>query len=194
MPGKKWTDEEIEFLELHYCHMSNKDIAKALGRSTNNNGRCIQRKAQELGMGCAKEYVSAIPIAELPDLIGVDYRTIYGVWIQKNKMKTRKVNYHLRVVTENNLCKFMKEHPHLWNARKCDEYFFWKNDWFRKKWESDKFNKQPKKWNAWTKEEDMTLLTMRKRGYTFKEIENQINRNRHSCRSRFVRLTERKAV
>lgn len=191
MGARKYTEEEIEYIEKYYGHMSNKNIAKKLGRSTRNNGVCISRKAQELGLGNSYEYCEGIPISELPELIGVNYRTIHAIWIRDNGMKVKKVHAHLLTVREDELMNFMKTHTHLWDATKCDETFFWHKRFFREKLEHDKMNPKPKKWNAWTKEQDNILVLKRIQGYNFEQIGKLVGKDRHTCRNRYIRLVKR---
>lgn len=191
MGARRYTKEEIEYIEKNYGYLSNKSIARKLGRSTRNNGVCISRKAQDLGLGNSYDYCEGIPISELPEIIGVNYRTIYAIWIKANGMKVRKVHTHLVTVKEDELMNFMRTHPHLWDATKCEDTFFWHKRFFREKLAKDKMNTSPKKWNAWTKEQDNILVLKRIQGYTYEEISKLVGKDRHNCRNRYLRLVER---
>jgi hypothetical protein len=46
MPGEKWTDEQIQFLEQNFEGMSCQDIAKTIGKTT----RATQHKFNQLGL------------------------------------------------------------------------------------------------------------------------------------------------
>lgn len=70
MPGEKWTDEQIQFLEENFEVMSCKDIAKVIGKTT----RATQHKFAQLGLQRKQ--------LEIGDVIGD--RTIIEKYILNN--------------------------------------------------------------------------------------------------------------
>lgn len=188
MKGKKWTDKEIEYLGNNWGRRSREQVARRLGKSVN----ACRAKAERLGIGSSSKNTEGIPVFELQEIIGVSSSNIFKTWIEGNNLKTKKVGMFV-VVDEKDLVQFMKEHPHLWDARKCDYYYFYTYDWFIDKLmrERDKGYAETKV-KKWTTHEERELMTLRRRGYTFAEIGQKLNRTKSSVGRKYSILsTER---
>lgn len=53
MPGRRWTNNEIEYLTAHYAEVNTVDIATRMGRSI----KSVYQKAKDLGLHKSAEYL-----------------------------------------------------------------------------------------------------------------------------------------
>lgn len=86
MSSRRWTKEEIEFLEEKWSYTSVSAIAKKLNRTET----AVIIKAKRLKLGSAYtsgEYINANQIAKL---LKIDRHTVTDYWIAKCGLKAKK--------------------------------------------------------------------------------------------------------
>ena len=153
MRGPKWSREEELYLEKYHGVINQKKIAAYLGKSEG----AVREKSRRMGLGNLQETTDRICCSNVAEIIGIHRSVIKKTWIPKG-LKTKKINRYV-MIKESDLLKFMQQHPELWDAKKCDYYFFCQYEWFLKKLEADK--QESCKSKFWTEMEIATLLSMR---------------------------------
>lgn len=94
MRGRKWTKEELDYLQDRWGVVSKQAIANKLGRSFN----AVNCKAYRIGLEDALYHLDGITISALADTIGVEYQivsnwaNIYGLPI-KTKVTSKTQAY-----------------------------------------------------------------------------------------------------
>ena len=178
MKGNRWTREEEEYLEKYHGRMSQKKIAEKLGKSVGS----VREKSRRMGLGNLEEVMDGMTCSAISQIVGVCRKTISTTWIQKG-LKTKKINKYM-VIKEDDLLEFMQNYPELWDARKCDYYFFQRFEWFIEKLSSDrKIDSQ--KLRPWTNREEVLLHSMRDRNIPYKKIAERLNRNVTSVKRKY---------
>ena len=170
MKGNRWTEEEEAYLERYHGVRSQKSIAKHLGKSEGS----VREKSRRMGLGNLEEATDGMSCSAVGTLVGVNRNNIKRTWIPKG-LVTKKINRYC-IVKEKDLLEFMQAHPELWDARKCDYYFFRQYDWFIKKLSEDREN-NPQGLRYWTKQEEAILKAMRERNIPYKKIAERLGRN-----------------
>ena len=173
---KRWTKEEEELLRKLSETKTGSGIAKALNRSISS----VKCKRWKIGILPVMEQTEKIMGSEIADLVGMNKTNIYTTWVNKGfKLQTIGRN---KVATEENLIKFMKEHPELWKASKCDYYFFCKYPWFKERLDREKAGIEPynhyKDLKRWTEKEISRVRMLKRRGLTHKEIAEEVGRSK----------------
>lgn len=181
MKGNRWTEEEEAYLEKYHGVIDQKKIAKKLGKSEGS----VREKSRRMGLGNLEEVMDGMTCSTISRIIGVCRKTIFRTWIAKG-LKVKKINRYM-VVKEDDLLEFMQAHPKLWDARKCDYYFFQQYDWFIKKLSEDRKN-NPQGLRPWTKQEEAILRTMRDRNVPYKKIAERLGRNHISCARKYSHM------
>lgn len=170
MKGNRWTKEEEEYLKKYHGRLDQKKIAAKLGKSEGS----VREKSRRMGLGNIEEATDGMNCCVVGELVGVNRNNIRRTWIPKG-LVTKKINRYC-IVKESDLLEFMQSHPELWDARKCDYYFFQQYDWFIKKLSGDRKN-NPQGLRPWTKQEEAILRTMRDRNVPYKKIAERLGRN-----------------
>lgn len=170
MKGNRWTKEEEAYLERWHGQMSQKRIAEKLGKSVGS----VREKSRRMGLGNLEEAMDGMSCSYVAELIGVHRKTITVTWMPKG-LKAKKINRYV-MVKEEDLLDFMQKHQELWDARKCDYYFFQQYEWFIKKLSEDRKN-NPQGLRPWTRQEEAILRSMRDRNVPYKKIAERLGRN-----------------
>ena len=161
-------------------------VAKMLGRSPSS----VKGKRTRMNIEPFSGQTDRIALAEVARMIGVDRGTISRTWVQHG-LKTRK-NGRFKMVTYENLADFMENNPKLWQASKCDYYFFCQYKWFMDRLADERRGRgviatqQTKKY--WSEYEISRLKLLRKRGLSNSEIGKELGRTKQSVDHMFMRL------
>ena len=107
------------------------------------------QKAKELNSNDADGYLEQAKKAESKAkktdyyaILGVDRNTVLH-WCKQKGLKNRKVGRY-RIVNEKDLFSFLEQNQKLWDATKCESWYFQNYKWFEKKRKED-FDKMVKK-------------------------------------------------
>lgn len=122
-----WSDDDLEYLEDAMGKVSVSQISRKLKRTES----AVRTKAVKSGIGCFTDNTEYLSMAEVIRLLGKKSKSVYR-YAENKKLKTIKKDKR-RMTTEENLIKFMQEYPELWDATKCDKYYFGMYDWFQQK-------------------------------------------------------------
>ncbi len=185
-PHRRWTkEEENRLIELSEV-MTKSRIAKELGRSVSS----VNNKRIAMGIGSFTEQTDDLTITQIAELVGVDKSTIAKTW-RKHGMRFRTVGYY-KVTKEQTLLAFMKKHPELWKASKCDYYFFCQHKWFKERLEAERagtdndihyLNRRP-----WTNMELSRLKMLKSRGLTHRKIAEELGRTKRAVDHMVMRM------
>lgn len=184
MGGKNWTEKERIYLKNNWGMISTKCISKNLNRTV----KAIRNQAQRMELGDAYDNVDGIPLGDIAYLVGKNPGDIYHTWVYIHGLKARKIHNCLKVVTDEELARFMQEHPSLWLASECDKAYFSEYEWFNEALERERnlTIKPPR--TKWNQEDTEMIATLRRRGLSFKEIAKKLNRTESSCYFRWKKI------
>ena len=174
MGGRHWTEEELKKLEELTGTYTVATIAKILGRSFNS----VNIKLNRMGLSGFEKSTDLLTINQVQKLLCVQYKTINKTWRSKGLRFMRKGNY--LVCREEDLVKFLKEHPECWNANKVtDDSILMRYPWYHEKKKQD--DNKP---YFWTPAEESKLKLLRYQGYTIREIAERMGRTDSSIKAK----------
>ena len=170
---QKWTQEEIDRLIKLADKYTQSDIARFMKRDLSS----VKGKLHALQLGGLIDRTDRWPITHVAEAVGMDAVTIYRTWIKYGLKSVKRGAY--RLIKEEDLVKFMKEHPERWDATKCDYYLFYKYPWFMEKLAKDK--KEPTKQKMreyWTDYQKQQFIVMKRIGFKHQEIADAIGKTK----------------
>ncbi len=175
-PHRRWTKEEEEKLIRYSERMTEGGLAKLLNRPITS----VRAKRARMGLPCFADQTDKVNCTIIAELVGVDRSNIHRVWVNKG-LKMERVGPY-KVTAEKELLRFMKEHPELWKASKCDYYFFCQYKWFtdrlkREKAGTEKYDHH-KDIRYWTPVEISRAKMLKSRGFTHREIGEKLGRSK----------------
>lgn len=188
---KKWTQEELDFLEEKWGVLSKNLIAKKLNRSLNS----VIVKAVRLGLG---RYINARDEITLNLLINtLGYKNSYS-WVSKKfenhnipikKMKI--IDKSVKMVNINEFWKWAEKNKKILNFADFEEGALGKEPlWVKEKRNIDKnsLNKINRN-RLWTKYEEQLLISkVKSMRYTYEELSKEFNRTEGAIKSRLNKL------
>lgn len=187
-PHQRWTKEETDLLIELSEYMTQSEVARRLGRSVS----AVKNKRREMGICSFTDQTDRLTITQIAELVGVDKSTIAKTW-RKYGMRFRTVGY-FKVTTEQALVDFMRKHPELWKASKCDYYFFCRHEWFIERLESEKLGLEVKNHyqnrRPWTSLDISRMQMLKRRGLTHKQIGNELGRSKRAIDHMITRCKE----
>lgn len=191
MAGRKWSKEDIEYLEELWGIKSLKNISKKLNRTTQS----VRAKAIRLGLGSHLHATEDLSLNILLKELG--YKKSYSWWAAKLEkhgcpIKLKKVfKNNFKVVNINDFWKWAEKNQKILNFDRFEENTLGKEPkWVKEKRKKDKndltvINKNKK----WTKQEDQLLISKIKMyKYTYEELSKEFNRTETAIRKRLYRL------
>lgn len=187
-PHKRWTQEEEELLEKLSENYTKKDIAKKLGRSASS----VSCKRNQMGFGSLAENTDRWTFTQIAEAVGKDPASISKTWVANGLKYVKRAYFSL--VKEKDLHKFMKEHPHLWDATKCDYYLFYQYPWFMEKLEEDKKKSEAEKRFFWTDYEKSLFVSLKRKGISHKEIASRLGKTKSAVDHMSMRMKAKQEV
>ena len=186
MAGRRWTEEELAYLEEKADSTSTHTIAKVLNRSYHS----VNIKASRMGIplfNTSTEMLSTYAIATMMD---VDKRTVYR-W-HRYGLKYRQIRCR-QMHKQDNLIKFLKENQELWDATRGDPYIVSKYSWFKEKYQRDLDKKKecPKKNKNWSKTDMQTLVYLREHGWSYLQLAERYGHTANACKQKYCDLKKR---
>lgn len=185
---KKWTKEEEELLEKLSENYTKKDIAKKLGRSVSS----VNSKRNQMGFGSLAENTDRWTFTQIAEAVGKSTTSISKTWVANGLKYVKRAYFSL--VKEKDLHKFMKEHPHLWDATKCDYYLFYQYPWFMEKLAEDKKKSESEKRFFWTEYEKSLFVSLKRQGLTHMEIAKRMEKSKSAIDHMSMRMKEKRKV
>ncbi|QCR33145.1 hypothetical protein [Lysinibacillus sp. SGAir0095] len=191
--GKRWSEEELEFIEKHWGNKSISDISKHLNRTYG----AVLTKSERMNLGGATIATGAFTANQLAVATGVDHRTVRR-WLKrglpyKKIILTKKEMYFIKA---ENFWKWAKDRQHI-DFRKIQRGVLIPEP----NWLSDKINQQVintthRHNKPWSQVEDATLNHLLVKGKTYKQIGSTMGRTGKSIerRIRFLYYKARKGA
>lgn len=188
---KKWTQEELDFLEEKWGVLSKNLIAKKLNRSLNS----VIVKAVRLGLG---RYINARDEITLNLLINtLGYKNSYS-WVSKKFenhnipiKKIKIIDKSVKMVNINEFWKWAEKNKEILNFADFEEGALGKEPlWVKEKRNIDKnsLNKINRN-RLWTKYEEQLLISkVKSMRYTYEELSKEFNRTEGAIKSRLNKL------
>ena len=188
MGGRKWTEEERQYVENKWGEMDLAGIANHLGRSIGS----ITNELQRQGLTAWKGSTELLQIKQVAQIIGADYNTVLESWIPAGLPVKRKVAWKKRrilFVELDALLAWLKNHPQKWDSRRVEPYAFGQEpDWLMEKRRQDVENAKVHPVGRYSEMEDAVLRREFRRGTSTAEIGKMLNRSHGSVRRRIERL------
>lgn len=188
MRGRKWTKEELDYLQDRWGVVSKQAIANKLGRSFN----AVNCKAYRIGLEDALYHLDGITVSALADTIGVEYQivsnwaNIYGLPI-KTKVTSKTQAY--KYINLKDWWKWAEKNKHMIDFTRFDRFALPPEpDWVGDKRKADFEKKRllPKVHNTpWSSSEDNRLKALAKEGKTtYPEISRELQRSQGAIKRR----------
>lgn len=176
MGGRHWTQEELDKLEDLISIYPVATIAKKLNRSFNS----VNLKLHRMGLDGFAKSTDLLTMNQVCLMLGVAWRTV-NRWKSKGLRIRRKGKF--LVVKQQDLIKYLKEHPEEWNAANIpDDSLIMGFDWYKEKKKQD-----TKTTYNWTQDEVLRLKLLRRQGYSMREIAEKMGRSESSVKCKFYR-------
>lgn len=193
MSYRRWSDEEIEYLQKEYGRITVPTIAKKLNRT---NLSVIQ-KASRLDLGPACEAQGTITAAELARTLGRRTSVILR-WIYKNGLKSTlkiaKEKRKYQMIKVKDFWKFAREHPEfmkweLYERNTLPPEPKWLDEEIQNYFKTRNKNKD----KVWSKVEDCYLLAYYNKDMMIKDIAEILGRSEMStwCRLKKLKVPKR---
>lgn len=186
MAGRRWTEEELAYLEEKADSISTYAIAKALNRSYHS----VTIKASRMGIplfNTSTERLSTFAIANMMD---VDVKAVHR-W-HRYGLKYKRIQGR-QMHRQDNLIKFLKENQELWDATRGDPYIVSKYPWFKEKYQKDLAKKKecPKRNKNWSKTDMQTLVYLREHGWSYSQLAERYGHSASACKQKYCDLKKR---
>lgn len=147
-------------------------IAKRLGRSFD----AVNIKLNRMGLVGFEKSTDLLTLNQVCQMLGVQSRTLKGKWARKGFRITHRGNY--LVVRQQDLIKYLKDHPEDWNAANIpDDSLIMGFPWYKEKKQTDTKTRY-----YWTDVEVSKLKYLRHEGYSIREIAEQMGRSESSIK------------
>ncbi|AXG97787.1 helix-turn-helix domain-containing protein [Clostridium botulinum] len=185
---RKWTEEEVQYLEDNWGTVSIKYIAKKVNRTEN----AVILKAKRQGLGGTYSASECLTANLIANILKIDVHTVTDYWIPKCNLKgnkkTLRGNASIYQIKLDDLIKWLKNNKDKWNASKVELYALGiEPEWLKEKRKID--STAPERRNyKWTKEEENKLISCYKLGLKQKEISKQMNRSVDGIERKINRL------
>lgn len=177
MANRHWTQEELQALEDMIGTFTVATIAKRLGRSFD----AVNIKLNRIGLSGFEKSTDLITLNQLCIMFGVQRRTVDKKWKDHGLRIMRKGNYY--VVSQENLIKFLKNNPEVWNAADVtDDSLIMRFPWYQEKKKTD-----TKSQYYWTPADISRLKLLWYQGYTIREMAEQMGRSESSIKYKLYR-------
>ena len=109
---RRWTKEELEYLQSNYKHTKIKKIAKKLNRTEG----AVEERAYLIGVSNWKDNLGYVSAYQAGKLIGKDSRTLQNAGLEFRR------EGKLKVIELENFIKWLKNNQDKWDSRKLEEY------------------------------------------------------------------------
>lgn len=197
MPGKHWTQEELEFLEQHVGMMMIPTLAKRISEEFGNDRTttAVKVKLNKLGITNIRRETGRMTVHELAVLIRKSPHTIKR-WIENGYLTAvkrtvcYKTKYHL--ISTEDFWEFAETHKDLLNFHKIEPNILLPEpEWVEEERKKDYHARLKSSREQWELSEDNILISMRKAGYSTKEIAERLGRKARGVQRRREKLIKK---
>ncbi|MED3974572.1 winged helix-turn-helix domain-containing protein [Priestia megaterium] len=195
--AKVWTDEENEFLEQHAGKMTIPTLAKRISEEFGNNRTVagVQARLKRLGITNLLQETGRMTMNELSVLIGADHKAIRR-WIENGWLPyvKRKVVFKRQfyLIKATSFWEFAEKHKDQVNFLRIEPNSIAPEpEWVEAERKKEYYDTPKRQSKLWDKEQDELLISMKKAGYSIKEISERLKRTVSSVHSRKKMLTDK---
>lgn len=190
--ARKWTQEELNFLQESWGVLKRSTIAKKLARSVN----AVMIKAQRLGLGDPLTHIDGITISQLSQQLNTHYGIVKN-WINKYGMparqKTVACEMKVWIISYLDFWKWAEQNKQMLDFSRLERLALGPEpEWVEVKRRADQIKKfhVPKPHNTpWSKDEDAKLIWMlNQHKYTYPEIAKELKRSQGAVKRRKLDL------
>lgn len=179
--GRRWTQEELRYLDEHRAYKTAAQIAKRLGRSVSSVSNAMHRYSLCSYRG-ATDWLS---LYEIYQIIGISPETLKRKWQTKGLTITRVGKYNM--VDQGDLIRYMKAHPEDWNANLMKSVtIFASAPWLE---EMKGYHKSIS--YHWSEQDVETLQEMYTTGCEIKAIAERLGRSKGAVKQKLQRLRDK---
>ena len=183
MSGRKWTEEEICYVDEKRAYMTAQTMAKHLNR-TAKSVHCLMHK---MGWHSYKTESDWMTANQIYLTMGISKGKVLGKW-KSNGLRVVDVGA-CHMIDQRNLIKYMESHQDDWDARKVkDDSIFTGQKWFYEKLNRDRHKDMPKHNESWTEQEIFSLKQMYAKGVPLRDISKTLGRTYPTVKQRLVLL------
>jgi hypothetical protein len=181
MGGRKWTDEEIAWIDENRSRKTPAQMAKRLKRSR----AAVWSIMSKYGMKSYASDTDMLTLYHIYEITGVAAETIKRKWIP-NGLQVRKLGTY-QMVSQDDLLAYMRDHPEDWDASRLKNVtIFADAEWF------DQYRDPPEKpAYHWTAQDVETLKRMYTKGCDLHEISRVTGRTYYAVKRKLCQLREK---
>lgn len=184
--NKRWTKEEVNYLENSWGTTSIETISKKLNRSFDG----ILEKAKRLKLGGCYASTEYLNVNDIANTLKVDNHTIVDYWIGKCGLKAKKkrlIQLEQWFINPNDLIHWLENNKDKWDSRKLEQHGLGiEPEWLKNKRKEDSL--KPKINSKWTQQEERLLISYLNIDKSKEEIANILNRSKSSIQRKTSRL------
>ena len=185
---KEWNTEEIEYLKEHIGAHKLAIIASNMGRSYES----VRIKMNRLGMSNTKSQTGLVTMGELAKLLKVERNTVKG-WVERHGLpcmkKVTRNSKRFYFIHPSDFWKWAEIHKEKVQFSNIDSQVLLPEPaWVDMERRKDKQIVKKKGYQYWTMKQDHRLLELRKKGLTYSEIGERMNRSSISIERRYKRI------
>ena len=183
MAGRRWTKEELAYLEERADSMSTYAIAKALNRSYS----AVNMKANREGIPLFNNATEMLSTYAISNMMGIEARAVRR-W-HRHGLKYKKIHSR-QMHKQENLIKFLRDNQELWDATRGDLYIVSSYPWFKEKYQKDLAKKKanPNQTKNWSKTDEHTLVHLRDKGWSYKRLAERYGHSESACRQKYCAI------
>ena len=185
---KVWTKEEIKYLKENLGRLKVSTIADNLGRTYD----AVKVKMTRLGLSNTKAFTGMVTIGELASILKVDRNTVLG-WVQRHNLKcTAKVTRKSKrfyCISQDDFWYWARYNKDKVNFSKIDPFSLVPEpSWVKEERITHYEEENPYQiYRKWTTLENQKMKYLIRKGYSYKEVAEQLNRTPLSVQRRHQR-------
>lgn len=187
--GKRWTQDDIDYLENAWGVYSIKTISKNLKRTV----AAVKLKAGRIGLDDARNNYNGITISQLSKALNIHYGILMN-WKKKYgfpvKEKVFAESMSVKVIGYEDFWKWAEQHKEMIDFSRMEENILGpEKDWVKVKRNADRIRKLhiPKPHNTpWTKREIGLLKGLIESGCSYPELQRHIQRTEGAIKRKLL--------
>lgn len=189
--GKKWTEEELNYLQDKWGVMTLEGIAKKLKRTE----VAVKLKAQRIGLGDPRTHLNGITMSELSKALNIHYGIVRN-WRDKYGLPVRQVRLVKKpvwVISYDDFWKWAEKNKHMIDFSRVERLALGPEPkWVAEKRKADELTKlhKPQPHNTpWSDDDIAKLKWMLKQfRYTYPEISKELGRSHGAIKRKILDL------
>lgn len=188
MAGRRWTEEELAYLEEKADSKSTYAIAKELNRSYHS----VNLKASRMGIPLFNNSTEMLSTFAIANMMDVDAKAV-NRW-HRYGLKYKRINGR-QMHKQDNLVKFLKDHQDLWDATRGEPYIVSMYPWFKEKYKKDLAKKKefPERNKNWSTTDMQTLVYLREHGWSYRQLAERYGKTASACKQKYCDLKKKGA-